>query len=126
MPRRLDTWRAAARRGFGGSGLEQLAQDLAAAVPNLGYTAKRLARTYGTMARAIVADIARPEDLGIHFGAGLYEREVMHLVENEWAMTADDILWRRTKLGLRLTEQECRRLSDWLSARTPSRVPSTN
>ena len=45
------------------------------------------------------------EDLGIHFGADLYEREVTHLVENEWAMTADDILWRRTKLGLRLSER---------------------
>ena len=112
---------------FGGSGHKQLAQDLATAVPQLGLcTSERLARTYGTMARAIVADIARPEDLGIHFGAGLYEREVMHLVDNEWAMTADDILWRRTKLGLRLNEQECRRLSDWLSARTPSRVPSAN
>ena len=112
---------------FGGSGQKQLAQDLATAVPQLGVsTSERLARTYGTMARAIVADIAGPEDLGIHFGAGLYEREVMHLVDNEWAMTADDILWRRTKLGLRLNEQECRRLSDWLSARTPSRVSSAN
>jgi glycerol-3-phosphate dehydrogenase len=78
------------------------------------------------MARAIVADIVKPKDLGIHFGAGLYEREVTHLVNNEWAMTADDILWRRTKLGLRLNEQERRHLSDWLSARTPSRVWSAN
>ncbi len=111
----------------GDNGLNQLAQDLATAVPQLGLTtSKRLARTYGTVARTIVADIAKPEDLGIHFGAGLYEREVRHLVDNEWAMTADDILWRRTKLGLRLNEQECRRLSDWLSARTPSRVSTAN
>lgn len=112
---------------FGGSGQKQLAQDLATAVPQLGVsTSERLVRAYGTMARAIMAGIARPNDLGIHFGAGLYEREVMHLVDNEWAMTADDILWRRTKLGLRLNEQECRRLSDWLSARTPSRVSTAN
>ena len=111
----------------GDNGLDQLAQDLATAVPQLGSTtSKRLARTYGTAARAIVADVARPEDLGIHFGAGLYEREITHLVENEWAMTADDILWRRTKLGLRLNKEERGRLSDWLSARSPSRVSSAN
>ena len=111
----------------GVNGLNQLAQDLATAVPQLGpTTAKRLATTYGTAARALVADIAKPDDLGIHFGAGLYEREAAHLVQNEWAMTADDILWRRTKLGLRLNQEERRRLSDWLSARSPSRVWSTN
>ena len=130
FPRARATWtRGAPLPGgdFGGSGQKQLAQDLATAVPQLGVsTSERLVRAYGTMARAIMAGIDRPNDLGIHFGAGLYEREVMHLVDNEWAMTADDILWRRTKLGLRLNEQECRRLSDWLSARTPSRVSVAN
>lgn len=98
------------------SGPEQLARDLTTAIPQLGAsTSERLASTYGTMARGIMADITGPEDLGIHFGAGLYEREVTHLIDNEWAMTADDILWRRTKLGLRLSEGESGRLSDWLS-----------
>ena len=76
------------------------------------------------MAREIFAGIARAEDLGIHFGAGLYEREVAHLVDNEWAMTADDILWRRTKLGLRMSKAERSRLSDWLSARNPTNASS--
>jgi glycerol-3-phosphate dehydrogenase len=67
------------------------------------------------MARRIFAGVARAEDLGIHFGADLYECEVSHLVRNEWARTADDILWRRTKLGLRLTEAERGHLHDWLS-----------
>ena len=113
---------------FGDNGQNQLAQDLATAVPHLGRYPRRNAWPGLTalLARAIVAGIVRPEDLGIHFGAGLYEREVMHLVDNEWAMTTDDILWRRTKLGLRLNEQERGRLSDWLSARTPSRVSSAN
>ena len=53
-------------------------------------------------------------DLGIHFGAGLYQREVEYLIRSEWAMTADDILWRRTKLGLRLSKDEADRLEDWL------------
>ncbi len=69
------------------------------------------------MARDMLAGAAGADDLGIHFGAGLYEREVAHLVENEWAMTADDVLWRRTKLGLRMSETERNRLADWLSAR---------
>jgi glycerol-3-phosphate dehydrogenase len=41
--------------------------------------------------------------LGENFGAGLFDKEVNYLIDNEWAMTADDILWRRTKMGLRLT-----------------------
>jgi glycerol-3-phosphate dehydrogenase len=128
LPRAGPSWtRSAPLPGgdFAGQSRDQLASDLATAVPPLGAAnADRLARTYGTTARAIFAGVARPEDLGIHFGAGLYEREVTHLIANEWAMTADDILWRRTKLGLRVSEAERNRLSDWLSARTPSRASS--
>jgi len=110
---------------FAGNDRDRLARDLASAFPALdAATADRLSRTYGTMTRDIFAGIAQAEDLGTHFGAGLYEREVAHLVKNEWAMTADDVLWRRTKLGLRLSEGECSRLSDWLSARAPSRASS--
>jgi glycerol-3-phosphate dehydrogenase len=92
-----------------------LARELAAAVPAVGAaTAERLVATYGTLARAMLADAKRADDLGLHFGAGLYEREVRHLMDHEWARTADDILWRRTKLGLRLTQEERSRLEDWL------------
>ena len=45
-----------------------------------------------------------PEDLGAHFGAGLTAREVEYLAQREWALTADDVLWRRTKVGLHLTD----------------------
>ena len=55
------------------------------------------------------------EDLGQDFGAGLSEREVRYLISNEWAVTADDILWRRTKLGLRFDSEAKRRLDAWLS-----------
>jgi glycerol-3-phosphate dehydrogenase len=97
---------------------DRLVRDLAAAVPALGAgTAERLVRTYGTMAQRIFAGALRAEDLGLHFGAGLYEREVRHLIDKEWARTADDMLWRRTKLGLRLTGHECRRLEDWIRER---------
>lgn len=104
---------------------DRLARDLVAAVPALGEaTAGRLARTYGTLARGILAGARGTDDLGTHFGAGLYEREVMHLIENEWAMTDDDVLWRRTKLGLRLTRAERSRLAQWLAARMPSSATS--
>jgi glycerol-3-phosphate dehydrogenase len=92
-----------------------LARHLAATVPALdAAAAERLVRTYGTLAQRIFAGTTRAEDLGLHFGASLYEREVRHLVDKEWAMTADDILWRRTKLGLRLTAGERHRLEEWL------------
>jgi glycerol-3-phosphate dehydrogenase len=96
-----------------------LAGELAQACPPLGAaTARRLVRAYGTMARAMFADVTRPEQLGVHFGGGLYEHEVAHLVAREWAMTADDILWRRSKLGLRFSEAERNTLQEWLGARS--------
>jgi glycerol-3-phosphate dehydrogenase len=72
--------------------------------------ARRLGRLYGTEAERILGDAAGPGDLGRQFGAGLTEAEVRHHVEREWAETSDDILWRRTKLGLRVTPDEAARL----------------
>ena len=66
---------------------------------------KRLVRTYGTRTEAILAGAAVTADLGHDFGAGLTEAEVRHLVREEWAKSAEDILWRRTKLGLRLPKE---------------------
>ena len=101
--------------------LARLATELAAANPALGEaTSQRLARSYGTMAREIFARHNDTADLGLHFGAGLYERETRHLVKNEWAITADDVLWRRTKLGLRIGESGRRQLAEWLAAQLPS------
>ena len=59
-------------------------------------------RLYGTRARALLGLRSRVADLGRHFGADLYEGEVRYLMEHEWARTAEDVLWRRTKLGLQL------------------------
>ncbi|QCK85308.1 glycerol-3-phosphate dehydrogenase [Phreatobacter aquaticus] len=66
----------------------------------------RLAHAYGTRARAILEGVETPADMGRAFGAGLTEREIRYLVENEWAVTADDVLWRRSKLGLHLSAAE--------------------
>jgi len=82
--------------------------------------ARRLARLYGTAARAILEGATRMEDLGRHFGAGLTEREVRHLMENEWARTAEDVIWRRTKLGLRLTAEEVAALDAFMTAERQS------
>jgi len=76
---------------------------------------RRLMRLYGTRARAILGDARQPEELGPHFGAGLHAAEVDYLVAQEWARTAQDILWRRTKLGLRVTPEEAARLEDYLA-----------
>ena len=74
----------------------------------------RLARAYGTRLRNVVGNAVHLRDLGRHFGAGLYEREVRYLLGTEFAKTADDILWRRTKLGLKLSAKEVKELAAWI------------
>ena len=71
-------------------------------------TLDRMTHAYGTrLNQAVAPNLAA---MGEHFGAGLYESELAHLVAHEWAATADDVLWRRTKLGLRFTPAERARL----------------
>jgi glycerol-3-phosphate dehydrogenase len=65
----------------------------------------------------MLGEARRLEDLGDLFGADLSQREVDYLVENEWARTADDILWRRTKLGLRIGANDKQRLETYLERR---------
>src|SRR5690606_15017296 len=68
--------------------------------------AARLVRLYGTYARDILGSAKTITGLGRHFGAELYEAEVRWLVTREWVVTAEDVLWRRTKKGLLLTSEE--------------------
>jgi glycerol-3-phosphate dehydrogenase len=68
--------------------------------------ALRLARSYGSRATDMLGAARRMEDLGRDFGCGLTQAEIAYLVNEEWARTAEDILWRRSKLGLRLTTRE--------------------
>jgi len=77
--------------------------------------AYRYAQSYGTRAEVFLAEAKSLEDLGLHFGFGLYESEVKYLLQNEWARTVDDILWRRTKLGLVFDEKGILALTNWLS-----------
>ncbi|WP_280539365.1 glycerol-3-phosphate dehydrogenase [Chromohalobacter sp. 11-W] len=76
--------------------------------------ANRMVFNYGTRVTNIVGNAKSLSDLGEHFGADLYAAEVDYLRDHEWARTAEDILWRRSKLGLRLNDSEQRRLADYL------------
>jgi glycerol-3-phosphate dehydrogenase len=75
----------------------------------------RWLNTYGGEARQISKFCLEAGTPGIHFGHGLYEIEVRWLMQNEWAQTADDILWRRTKLGLHFKPDEVTALDRWMS-----------
>jgi glycerol-3-phosphate dehydrogenase len=75
-----------------------------------------LARRHGSRLAGIVGDARGPGDLGRHFGAGLYAREIEWLRQEEWARTADDVLWRRTKAGLHLDEAARRAVAAHIGA----------
>jgi glycerol-3-phosphate dehydrogenase len=78
--------------------------------------ANRLAHAYGTRAGKVLGDAKSMSDLGQSFGASLTEAEVRYLMSQEWACTAEDIVWRRSKLGLRLTPLEISAIDNWISA----------
>ncbi|HEY0836242.1 MAG TPA: glycerol-3-phosphate dehydrogenase [Azospirillum sp.] len=75
----------------------------------------RLVRAYGTRARVVLDGARRREDLGRDFGATLTEAEVRYLMREEWAETAADVLWRRSKLGLRLSAEQARALDGYMA-----------
>ncbi|MCE0731341.1 glycerol-3-phosphate dehydrogenase [Halomonas sp. G15] len=100
-----------------------LRAELLDAYPWLGEErAARFARTYGSLCREFLEGARREEDLGEALGAGLTPAEVDYLVAREWARTPEDILWRRTKLDVRVTAAERRRLADYLAERTDLRA----
>jgi glycerol-3-phosphate dehydrogenase len=76
-----------------------------------------LFRRHGLLAAEVLGDAKVEADLGEHFGAGLYAREAAYFVEREWATTAEDILWRRTKVGLHLSPAQRDHVAAWLAAR---------
>jgi glycerol-3-phosphate dehydrogenase len=82
--------------------------------------AKRIIRLYGTRAKTILGAATSAADLGEAFGHGLTAAEVDYLIAHEWARTAEDILWRRTKLGLHFTPAETARLEEYITERTIS------
>jgi len=106
---------------FGPGGPEGFAADLRRHFPWIPEKQlRRYVKLYGTSARALLGEARGLTDLGRCFGADLYAREVDYLMDQEWALTADDIVWRRSKLGLRLTAAEIEVLGAYMASRRPA------
>ncbi|WP_112437066.1 glycerol-3-phosphate dehydrogenase [Rhizobium sp.] len=102
---------------FPAQGYEAEVRKLKGSYPFLIDThARRLVRRYGTKAAVLLGQARGTEDLGRCFGSDLYEVEVRYLIEREWARHADDVLWRRTKEGLRLTREQAAVLEEYMAA----------
>ncbi|MCP4789124.1 MAG: glycerol-3-phosphate dehydrogenase [Gammaproteobacteria bacterium] len=81
----------------------------------------RYVRCYGTLSYVLLENANSLASMGRDFGAGLFEKEVEYLVEHEWARSAEDIIWRRTKLGLFMQDAEIYELECFLKAIKPTR-----
>jgi len=78
--------------------------------------ALRLVRAYGTEASLVLGAARTAADLGRDFGATLTEAELRWLMTREWARSAEDVVWRRSKLGLRLSDAEVQAIDDWMKS----------
>jgi len=78
---------------------------------------RRLTRNYGTCVRDLLANVSNVKGLGECFGADLYEAELAYLQKNEWVIRAEDAIWRRSKLGLHLSDAQVARVDQWLTER---------
>ncbi|MEX0696784.1 MAG: glycerol-3-phosphate dehydrogenase [Dongiaceae bacterium] len=110
--------------GFPADGAGDLVRALRAAYPFLAEShARRLVGAYGTRASTMLTGARSAADLGARFGADLTEAEVKYLTGEEWALTAEDILWRRSRLGLTFTAEEARALGVWMATLPLARSP---
>ncbi len=108
---------------FPHDGVAALVDDLKARFGFLSdYWARRLVRAYGSEAAAVLGTAQSAADLGQDFGATLTETELRWLMRHEFARTATDVVWRRTKLGLRMTKTEVAALRDYIAAGTGGAV----
>ena len=101
--------------------VEQLMQEIRAQVTDASEDlVKRWASAYGSRIWNILGEKSSVEQLGQHFGQGLYAREVDYLCTAEWVTTSQDVLWRRSKLGLSFTQKESEALDAYLIVKTHS------
>lgn len=91
--------------------VEQLQSDFSFLDIKIAY---RLIRTYGKQAFIMLDGTKELKGLGICFGSNLFEKEVRYLMTHEWARTAEDVLWRRTNMGLFLSREEMDKLDNWM------------
>ena len=121
FPGAVGAWTAGAPLPGGNfpvTGVADLIARLQASYPFLApATVERLIRAYGTEAAEMLGDAASAADLGRDFGAGLTAREIDWLITREYALSAEDVLWRRSKLGLRLDAGQTEALEQWIAAR---------
>jgi len=102
-----------------GADFERFLAELRAARPWLpAALARRYARAYGTRVERILDGARDLGGLGEHLGDGVYEAELAYLKNEEWAVSPEDVLWRRSKLGLHISKETRERLSGWLEDRT--------
>ncbi|MEM7664910.1 MAG: glycerol-3-phosphate dehydrogenase [Pseudomonadota bacterium] len=95
---------------------DEFVEDTAALYPWLPASAvQRMARAYGSRISAIVGDAQGINDMGPRLGGDLYARELEYLVEHEFVTSADDVLWRRSKLGLHLDQAAQERVRNWFA-----------
>ena len=98
------------------NGVADLIDDLRKDYPFLSQKwAERLVKAYGREAFVMLGSVRNEDELGVNFGASLTQKEVEWLIKEEFATSVGDILWRRTKLGLRLSDKEVKTLKDWMS-----------
>lgn len=99
-------------------GADRLAMDIRHDHPYLPHAlVHRWVRSYGTKIHSILSGSRTLAELGPDFGHGLHAVEVDYLINHEWAQSAEDILWRRSKLGLRFTAQEAKTLGNYMAKR---------
>jgi glycerol-3-phosphate dehydrogenase len=126
-PPRAKRWTASAPLpggDMGGGDFDRFLRALRGKYPWLNAaTVARLARAYGTRAELILGNASCARDLGEDFGAGVFQAEIDYLISQEFALTAEDVLWRRSKRGLHLSPVERARVSAYVDvhARTGER-----
>jgi glycerol-3-phosphate dehydrogenase len=100
---------------FGASDFDGLLTDFKRRHPKLLVQwLARLLRRHGVLAAEILAEARTEADLGENFGGGLFEAELRYVIANEWAREAADVLWRRTKCGLHMTEAQRARVARFM------------
>ncbi|WP_076540577.1 glycerol-3-phosphate dehydrogenase [Shewanella sp. UCD-KL21] len=108
------------------SSITTLLAQLKALYPNMPQQLiHRWARSYGTLTMDVIGSATCEAQLGQDFGHGLYAAEVDYLIANEWAQDASDILWRRTKVGLRFNAQQTQVLQSYLMSRRTKHCQAT-
>ena len=112
-------WTAASRLpggDFAVDGVEALVAETLASWPFLAEAqARRMINAYGTRVRRVLRHARTVDDLGPALGGDLTGAEVRYLMEQEWAQTEDDVLWRRSKLGLRFSREDRSRLGAFMA-----------